>query len=219
MKKEKELNIFRAPNLDALKSMYYKSKAYITDKISLENETTLIVDAFRQLKDSETTKKTIRYFENELSIFKAPSIEVLKSLYFASTGIVLNKYSWELEVNNIKETFRQYDNIHHAKKSFVRIGKELKIFRKPSVDVLRSLYHKSFGFVFNRDSWGFESPFLSKTLKRLNENHRTKRTMDKIGHELRIFSQPNIENLKILYKNTSNFLEGSQQPTEQPISI
>ena len=133
MKKEKELNIFRAPNLDGLKSMYYKSKAYITDKISLDNETTLIVDAFRQLKDSETTKKTIRYFENELSIFKAPSIEVLKSLYFASTGIAFNKYSWELEVNNLKDTFRQYDNINHAKKSFVRMGKELKIFRKPSV--------------------------------------------------------------------------------------
>jgi len=219
MKKEKELNIFRAPNLDTLKSMYYKSKAYVTDKISRENETTLIADAFRQLKDSDTAKKTILYFENELSIFKAPSIEVLKSLYYSSMGNVFNKYSWELEVNNFKDTFRQYDTVEHAKKSFVRLGKELQIFRKPNIDVLRSVYSKSIGFVFNMDSWDFETPFISKTFRHLNKSHKTKKAFDKIGQELRIFSKPNIENLKLLYKNTSNFLEGTQQQTEQPSSI
>ena len=99
------------------------------------------------------------------------------------------------------------------------MGKELQIFRKPNIDVLRSVYSKSIGFVFNMDSWDFETPFISKTFRHLNKSHKTKKAFDKIGQELRIFSKPNIENLKLLYKNTSNFLEGTQQQTEQPSSI
>ena len=91
MKTENELNIFKTPNLDMLKSMYYKSKAYVTDKISWENETTLIADAFRQLKDPAKAMILQRDFGTELRIFNATSIEVLKSLYYHSIGPVFNK--------------------------------------------------------------------------------------------------------------------------------
>ena len=218
MKTEKELNIFKAPNLDTLKSMYTKSKSFVGNKLNWDKETTLFSDAYHQFKDSDKTKKTLLYFETELKIFNAPSIEVLKSLYYNSMGNVFNKQSWELELSNLKDTFLLNDNLKFAKKSIVRLGKELKIFNKPSIDVLKSLYNKSLGYVLNKDSWNFETPSISKTFRRLNKNHRTKRTLDKIGHELSIFKAPSIENLKILYKNAGKFLDSPQQ-TEQPSTI
>jgi len=218
MKTEKELNIFKAPNLDTLKSMYSKSKSFVSDKLSWEKDTTIFVDAFRQFKESDKTKKTLLFFENELRIFNAPSIEVLKSLYYNSKGNVFNKQSWELELNNLKDTFLLNDNLKFAKKSIVRIGKELKIFNNPSIDILKSLYNKSLGYVLNKNSWNFETPSISKTYKHLNKNHRTKRTLDKIGHELKIFNAPSIENLKLLYNKAGKFLD-SPQKTEQPSTI
>lgn len=218
MKTEKELNIFKAPNLDTLKSMYSKSKSFVSDKLSWENESTILVDAYRHFKHSNKTKKTLLYFENELRIFNAPSIEVLKSLYYNSKGNVFNKQSWELELNNLKDTFLLNDNLKFAKKSIVRIGKELKIFNNPSVDILKLLYNKSLGYVLNKESWNFETPSISKSLRHLNKNHRTKRTLDKIGHELRIFNTPSIENLKLIYIKAGKFLDSPQQ-TEQPSTI
>jgi len=218
MKTEKELNIFKAPNLDTLKSMYSKSKSYVNDKLSWEKEATLFVDAFRQLNDYDKAKKTLLYFENELRIFNVPSIEALKSLYYNSMGNVFNKQSWELELNELKDTFLLNDNLKFAKKSIVRLGKELKIFNNPSIDILKSLYNKSLGYVLNKDSWNFESPSITKTFRHLNKNHRTKRTLDIIGHELRIFNTPSIENLKLLYIKAGKFLDSPQQ-TEQPSTI
>ena len=219
MKTENELNIFKTPNLDMLKSMYFKSKAYVADKISWENEVTLIADAFRQLKDSGKATISQRDFGTELRIFNATSIEVLKSLYYHSIGQVFNKQSWEIEVTNLKQTFWQYDNLRYAKKSVIYLGRELKIFNKPSIDVLKFLYKSSIGFVLNKESWNFETPLLSRTFRILNKNHRTKKMLSKIEDELRIFNNPSIESLKAVYLRTSNYLEGPQQQSEYPGTI
>ena len=81
MKKEKELNIFRTPDLDVLKSMYYKSKVYFDDKITWGKETFHISGTIRQFKASNKTKKTLRFIENEMKIFYKPDIELLKASY------------------------------------------------------------------------------------------------------------------------------------------
>ena len=219
MKTRNELNIFQACNIEMLKSLYSKSKAYITDKISWENEISLITDSFRQVKNGGDETKMQFDIENELKIFNTISIEILKSLYYNSVGTIFNKQSWEMEVTNLKETFWQYENLLYTKKSFLHMGKELKIFNKPSIDALKYLYNKSIGYVLKKESWKFEAPLLSKTIRILNKTHRTEKVLNKIGNELRIFNAPSIENLKVLYTRTNKFLEGSQQNCEQPSSI
>jgi len=219
MKTRNELNIFQACNIEMLKSLYSKSKAYITDKISWENEMSLITDSFRQVKNGGNVAKLQLDIENELNIFNTVSIEILKSLYYNSVGTIFNKQSWEMEVTNLKETFWQYENLLYTKKSFLHMGKELKIFNKPSIDALKYLYNKSIGYVLKKESWKFEAPLLSKTIRILNKTHRTEKVLNKIGNELRIFNAPSIENLKVLYTRTNKFLEGSQQNCEQPSSI
>ena len=208
-KQEKELNIFKTPNLDALKSMYYKSKDYITDKISWEEELSLLAEAYLRLKGNDIENKTLLYFENELRIFKAPSIEILKSMYYNSIGTVFNKQSWELEIHNLKDTFSHYDKMQFAKLSFVRLGKELKIFKTPSIEVLKKIYNKSIGYVLNKETRDLENSSISNTFRHFNKNHFTKKTLVKIGHELQLFNKPSIENLKLLYAKTSNYLEVS----------
>ena len=210
MKTENELNIFTTPNLDMLKSLYSKSKAYVTDKISREYEATLIADVFRQFKDSGKVTIAQRDFGTELKIFNATSIEVLKSLYYHSIGPVFNIQSWESEVTNIKQAFWQYDNLRYAKKSVIHIGRELKIFNKPSIDALKFLYKSSIGYVLKKESWNFETPLISRTFRILNKNHKTKKMLSKIGDELRIFNNPSIESLKAVYIRTSNYLESPQ---------
>jgi len=219
MKTENELNIFKTPNLDMLKSMYYKSKAYVTDKISREYEATLIADAFRLFKDSGKATIAQRDFGTGLKIFNATSIEVLKSLYYHSIGSAFNIHSWESEVTNLKQTYWQYENLLTAKKSVIHIGRDLKIFNKPSIDALKFLYKKSIGYVLNKESWNFKTPLITRTIRILNKNHRTKKMLNKIGDELRIFNNPSIESLKAIYIRTSNYLEGPQQQSEQQSSI
>ena len=64
MKTKKELKIFKTVNLEALKSIYFKSKAYVIDKICCEAETTHLTDALGQFTDSEKTESFTR-FEDE----------------------------------------------------------------------------------------------------------------------------------------------------------
>jgi len=218
IKTEKELNIFKTPNLDALKSMYFRSIAYVNDKINWENETSLIAEAFRQFSDSGQANKLLFHPEIELRIFNAPSIEALKSLYYHSIGYVFNKQSWDMELTYLRDSFQHYDHLPNAKESFIQLGKELNIFKKPSIDALKFLYNKSIGYVFKKEIWNFETPIIAKTFRILNKNHRTKKVLDKIGQELQIFNKPSIEHLKLLYTKTGNYLSGPQQQ-EQPSSI
>jgi len=219
MKTKNELNIFRASSIEMLKTMYTMSKAYVTDKINWENEMSLIAGSFKQVKFTGNATKLQQNLGDELKIFNTISIEVLKSLYYNSVGPVFNKQSWELEVTNLKETFWQYENLLNARKSFLYIGKELKIFNKPSIDALKYLYNKSIGYVLKRESWKFEAPLLTKTIRILNKTHRTEKVLNKIGNELRIFNTPSIESLKALYTMTGKYLDGNLQNREQPSSI
>lgn len=88
MKTENELNIFKTPSIEVLKSLYYKSKAYVLAKSRFKEEMNCIVKVSSQIIKSPIVKKSLVKLENELRIFKTQNIEVLKSLYYESIGIV-----------------------------------------------------------------------------------------------------------------------------------
>lgn len=88
MKTENELNIFKTPSIEILKSLYYKSKAYVLDKRRFEVEATCIVKVSTQIIKSPIVKKSLDKLEKELRIFKTQNIETLKSSYYESISIV-----------------------------------------------------------------------------------------------------------------------------------
>ncbi len=87
MKTEKELSIFQTPSIDILKSLYYKSKAYVLDKSKFEAETNCFAKVSTQIIDP-IVKKSWNKLEKELKIFKQTTIEALKSSYYESIGVV-----------------------------------------------------------------------------------------------------------------------------------
>jgi hypothetical protein len=53
--------------------MDFKSKVYISDKISLKKEFSLFSEAYTHLKDFDNAKKTFNCIESELKIFNIPA--------------------------------------------------------------------------------------------------------------------------------------------------
>jgi hypothetical protein len=88
MKTQNELNIFKTMNIEVLKSLYYKSKAFLIENRSLEVETDCLAKASRYFRESPIIRKSLKKIGNELKIFKKASIETLKSSYNESIGIV-----------------------------------------------------------------------------------------------------------------------------------
>ena len=84
---EKELNIFKTPNIEILKSLYYKSKSYLLNKSKLETEFNYFEKISTRIIEP-IVKKSLDKLEKELRIFKTSSIETLKSSYYESIGIV-----------------------------------------------------------------------------------------------------------------------------------
>lgn len=87
MKTEKELSIFQIPSIEMLKSLYYKSKAYVLDKSRFEAEANCFTKVSTQIIDP-IVKRSWNKIEKELKIFKQTTIEALKSSYYESIGIV-----------------------------------------------------------------------------------------------------------------------------------
>lgn len=87
MKTEKELSIFQTPSIEMLKSLYYRSKAYVLDKSRFEAETNCFTKVSTQIIDP-IVKRSWNKIEKELKIFKQTTIETLKSSYYESIGIV-----------------------------------------------------------------------------------------------------------------------------------
>jgi len=88
MKTQNELNIFKTMSIEVLKSLYYKSKAYLIEKSRFEVETVCLAKASRHFRESPIIRKSLKKIGNELKIFKKASIETLKSSYNESIGIV-----------------------------------------------------------------------------------------------------------------------------------
>lgn len=79
-----ELNIFKYPTIEGLKIIYHKSMSMFFDKYDHEHQMEMISEENYLLRDLSTSSECGN--ENELKIFKLPTIEKLEKLYYKSIG-------------------------------------------------------------------------------------------------------------------------------------
>jgi oligoribonuclease NrnB/cAMP/cGMP phosphodiesterase (DHH superfamily) len=81
--------------------------------------------------------------------------------------------------------------------------KELKIFRKPSIEYLKKMYSKSVSYVFDKNSWTSTSP---ETYGESRILLHTRKSIKRLGNELKIFKAPSIVGIKIIYYKSIGFV-------------
>lgn len=81
--------------------------------------------------------------------------------------------------------------------------KELKIFRKTSIEYLKKMYNNSVTYIFDRNTWRSTSPEYYGESKVLLH---TRKSIKRLGNELMIFKAPTIVGLKITYYKSMAFL-------------
>lgn len=138
MKAKNELRIFRKTSIEYLKKMYGRSVSYIFDKnswISTSEET------YGEPKILLHTRKSLKRFGNELMIFKAPTIVGLKIIYYKSVTFLFDNNSPQPQTAMASEDNYLYRDLSNP----VDSQEELKIFKYPNIEYLKSLYSKSIG--------------------------------------------------------------------------
>lgn len=94
----------------------------------------------------------------------------------------------------------------------MKTNKELKIFKKPSIEYLKKLYKKSITYIFDKNSWkstATETYGESKILL------HTRKSLKRFGDEMNIFKAPVIVGLKIIYYKSVSLLFDSNCPEPQ----
>jgi hypothetical protein len=81
--------------------------------------------------------------------------------------------------------------------------KELKIFRKTSIEYLKRMYRKSVTYIFDKNTWRSNSPDTYGEYRILL---RTRKSLMKFGSELRIFQFPMIDGVRIIYNKSVAFV-------------
>jgi len=142
-KTEKELNVFKSPDLEMLKSIYFKSKSYMNDKTSWEKEIALINDAFWQFNRSGKARKTLHYFKNGLRISIKQPVKFAKSTYKKSITFRFNKENWNFRTFSISQAILLLDKTYRTELTLKKVGNDLRIFHKPSIENLKNLYYKT----------------------------------------------------------------------------
>jgi effector-binding domain-containing protein len=142
MKTKNELKIFRKMSIGYLKKMYGKSMSYIFDKnswVSTSEET------YGEPKLFLHTRKSLKRFGNELKIFKAPTIVGLKIIYYKSVTFLFDNNSPQPQTAMASEDNYLYRDLSNPIDSQEQSEKELKIFKYPNIEYLKSLYSNSIG--------------------------------------------------------------------------
>jgi len=85
----------------------------------------------------------------------------------------------------------------------MRESNELKIFRKMSIEYLKRMYSNSVSYVLDKNTWRSNSPDSFGESKFLL---RTRKSIRKIGSELRIFQFPMIDGVRIIYNKSVAFV-------------
>jgi len=130
----------------------------------------------------------------ELRIFRKPSIEYLKKMYRESVSYIFDKNSW---TSTEPETYGESRILLHTRKSIERLGKELKIFKAPSIVGIKIIYYKSMAFVFEKYRDEHQMALVSEENYLLRDlSTSDSYTNDK---ELKIFKLPTIDKLEMLY--------------------
>ncbi|MFT3753569.1 MAG: hypothetical protein QM800_12085 [Paludibacter sp.] len=80
---------------------------------------------------------------------------------------------------------------------------ELKIFRKPSIEYLKRMYNKSVSYIFDKNNWTSTDP---ETYGEPRLLLHTRKSLERLGSELKIFKAPSIVGIKIMYYKSMAFV-------------
>ena len=81
--------------------------------------------------------------KQELKIFKATSIELLKKLYYKSKSYLTENKTWDVVTDRMENESKRLGEIPILKKSLNKIETELKIFRKVNIETLKTAYYET----------------------------------------------------------------------------
>jgi len=142
MRTENKLKIFRKPSIAYLKKLYKKSISNIFDKNSWISSSP---EYYGESKILLHTRKSLKRLGEELNIFKAPSIVGLKIIYYKSIAFLFDNNCPEPQTASVSEDNFLYRDLSNPVKSPEQTEKELKIFKYPTIEYLKSLYSSSIG--------------------------------------------------------------------------
>jgi len=135
--------------------------------------------------------------KDNLKIFKKSSIGNLKKLYKNSVNYLFDKDTWRSTAN---DTYGELRVLLHTRKSLIKLGNELNIFKAPSIVGLQISYNKSLAFIF-------DSHFRENHLATISEDNFLLRDLsnsainnDTAENELKIFKYLNIDYLESMYR-------------------
>jgi hypothetical protein len=83
----------------------------------------------------------------ELNIFKAPSIKALEALYYKSKNYIVEKSNLDNEAARLVRVSKKYVKLPALRKSLKKTENELNIFRKTTIETLKSAYYESISIV------------------------------------------------------------------------
>ena len=142
MRTENKLKIFRKPSIAYLKKLYKKSISNIFDKNSWISSSP---EYYGESKILLHTRKSLKRLGEELNIFKAPTIVGLKIIYYKSVAFLFDSNCPEPQTASASEDNFLYRDLSNPVKSPEQTEKELKIFKYPTIEYLKSLYSNSIG--------------------------------------------------------------------------
>jgi hypothetical protein len=131
---------------------------------------------------------------NELKIFKKTSIEYLKKMYDNSVSYIFAKNTWK---STSPEYYGEYRILLHTRKSLKRIGRELLIFKAPSINGLQISYYKSMAFIFDNFKLQHQIAGVSDDNYLLRDLSTSEEYANE--KELKIFKFPSVDKLETLY--------------------
>src|ERR1035437_4033281 len=120
----------------------------------------------------------------ELKIFKKPSIGYLKKMYNKSISYIFNKNSWK---STSPEYFGESKILLHTRKSLIRFGNEMNIFKAPSIVGLKIIYYKSVAFLFDSNCPEPQTATVSEDNYLLRDLSNPVNSAEQIEKELKIF--------------------------------
>jgi len=81
--------------------------------------------------------------QHELKIFKAQSIKALKTLYYKSKTYIVEKSNLNNETASLVRVSKKFIKLPALRKSLKKTENELNIFRKTTIETLKSAYYES----------------------------------------------------------------------------
>jgi hypothetical protein len=98
----------------------------------------------------------------------------------------------------------------------MRAKRQLKIFKKPGIEYLKTLYNKGVFYLF--DSTGWKSNSKDGTSRKSRVLKYTKKSLRMFGDEMNIFKTPVIVGLRIIYYKSMAFVFDNNCPQPQTAS-